>query len=114
MNRTQGNPDWIVVQPLVQMPSNCIVPTAVVEKLMSWWETHLFEMGGQLFNSMCAKSHLSDYYTPPIPPGSGVSYDALTYPDTGQNHGQGFFADLSGNELPGAPRFTFSLGAQYS
>jgi outer membrane receptor protein involved in Fe transport len=30
------------------------------------------------------------------------------------NGGQGFFKDLSGNELPNAPHFTFALGGQHS
>lgn len=31
MNRTQGNPNYTLVKPWVQNPSNCVVPTAVVE-----------------------------------------------------------------------------------
>src|SRR5690606_32433494 len=30
------------------------------------------------------------------------------------NRAAGFYADLSGNELPNAPRFTVSLGAQHT
>src|SRR3546814_2133522 len=30
------------------------------------------------------------------------------------NMGRGFAADLTGNELPNAPRLTFNIGAQYT
>ncbi|NWP74996.1 TonB-dependent receptor, partial [Escherichia coli] len=49
--------------------------------------------------------------------GSGIGgfvYDPLTYADVGQNQGRGFYADLSGKELPNAPHWTFNLGGQYS
>jgi len=35
MNRTQGNPDWMLLRPWVQVPSNCVAPTAIVEKILS-------------------------------------------------------------------------------
>src|SRR5690606_9158113 len=34
MNRTQGDEDWVVVRPWVQVPSNCIAPRALVEKIL--------------------------------------------------------------------------------
>jgi outer membrane receptor protein involved in Fe transport len=49
--------------------------------------------------------------TPPIPiPPGYLGFD----PSSAPNDGQGFNKDLSGNELPNAPRFTVSLGGQYS
>src|SRR3546814_16517431 len=36
MNRTNGNPDYTVFKPWVQLPSNCVVPTAVAE---SWLDS---------------------------------------------------------------------------
>src|SRR5690606_8406407 len=35
MNRTQGNEDWMVVRPWVQVPSNCIAPRAFVDKVLN-------------------------------------------------------------------------------
>ncbi|MNY34960.1 hypothetical protein D3C86_1693390 [compost metagenome] len=40
----------------------------------------------------------------------GFEYDPLSAP----NGGRGISADLSGNELPNAPRFTANMGAQYT
>src|SRR3546814_15689296 len=36
MNRTQGNPDYAVVKPWVQLPSNCVLPVSVLEN----WNTN--------------------------------------------------------------------------
>src|SRR3546814_16848980 len=33
MNRTQGDDDWVVVRPFLQVPSNCIAPRAYVERI---------------------------------------------------------------------------------
>ena len=35
MDRTQGNTDWVVVRPWVQVPSNCVAPRVAVEAILS-------------------------------------------------------------------------------
>src|SRR3546814_2763687 len=40
MNRTQGNPDYVLVKPWLQLPSNCVVPVGVAER----WEEHTSEL----------------------------------------------------------------------
>ena len=115
MNRTQGNPDWMVLQPWNQSASNCIVPVAVIEKVGVWWEANSsLPLNNRALGGMCAGKPLTGRTLIGLPPESGVSYDRLTYPDVGQNRGEGFFADLGGNELPGAPRYTFGIGTQYT
>lgn len=42
---------------------------------------------------------------------TGITYNPLT---DAPNGGRGFAADLSGNELPNAPRWTANVGAQYT
>jgi outer membrane receptor protein involved in Fe transport len=138
MNRTQGNPDWILLRPWLQAPSNCVAPRAYVE--------HLLTLGaGTLANlaALCAtSSRLGDYdpRTPNVIPletrygftfdpflpydptkvGAIVAYDP-TNPDDwinrtsgAPNQGRGFDANLAGNELPNAPRITFNVGGEYS
>jgi hypothetical protein len=34
MDRTQGDPDWVVLRPWLQVPSNCIAPRALVEQIL--------------------------------------------------------------------------------
>ena len=129
MNRTQGNPDWVLLRPWLQAPSNCIAPRVLVERILA---------GSPSFHqlalpALCPGSNRIGDYNPAIT--GGVSYDrffGFTYnplapynPATvglnidqggsgAPNGGRGFAADLSGNELPNSPRMTFNLGAQYT
>ena len=139
MNRTQGNADWVVVRPWVQVPSNCIAPRAAVEQIL----TSPFSQGpdGGLgtfaLAALCSASGRIGDYDPTPPEGQvpyyallGFTYDPLlpydpalsplaplgsTAPRSGApNGGQGFYADLGGNELPNSPHLTLNVGAQYS
>lgn len=110
MNRTQGNPDWVVVKPWVQLASNCIAPKSVVEKIIS---NPIYGNNPQAYLSpLCGASYVGNYK-----PGGfqslimGVTYDPAV---DGPNQGRGFYADLGGNELPNSPHWTFNTGAQYT
>lgn len=129
MNRTQGDPDWVVVRPWLQVPSNCIAPRALVEKVLSRpiaAETALA--------TLCPGADRIGTWDPSRPT-KGLNYAALygvTYnplapynPATvglpinqggsgAPNGGRGFYADLGGNELPNAPRWSMNVGAQYT
>src|SRR3546814_5319842 len=35
MNRTQGNPDWVLLRPWLQAPSNCVAPRVLVERILA-------------------------------------------------------------------------------
>lgn len=111
MNRTQGNSDYVLVKPWVQLPSSCVAPTSVVEAIIN---SPYFnnDTGPVYLSSLCGGSIMGDFR----PGGSlaqlfGVSYDPV---NDGPNGGRGFMAPLEGNELPNAPRWTLSLGAQYT
>ncbi|WP_299948476.1 TonB-dependent receptor [uncultured Microbulbifer sp.] len=122
MNRTQGNADWMVMRPWVQLPSNCIVPVKVVEEILNATggpfnqkptdlELSLLCGGAQRYGSWSPleaevssdRKKFWEFY--------GIDpYNPLT---DAPNGGRGFAADLSGNELPNAPRFTASLGLEH-
>lgn len=111
MNRTQGNPDWVLVKPWIQLASNCIAPRETVEALVN---SPAFSNVDALtiLSPLCGASYIGDYK-----PGSlgsliyGVTYDpAVDAP----NQGRGFFDDLGGNELPNSPHWTVNVGAQYT
>lgn len=115
MNRTQDNPDWVVLRPWVQVPSNCIAPKAVVERLLS-------SPAGASFGSLglamlCGSAGRYGSFTPDYPGIipftllTGITYDPWK---DAPNRGRGFAADLSGNELPNAPSWTANVGAQYT
>ena len=140
MNRTQGDDDWVIVRPFLQVPSNCIAPRAYVEQIRqvdptaSFFEA-TYALCGQSkfingsFNPADALGHYASIfgfaYDPfaPYNPGTVgalVPYDPSN-PDAWRsqvsgapNGGRGFSADLGGNELPNSPRMTFNLGAQYT
>ncbi|PTD27355.1 TonB-dependent receptor [Sphingomonas fennica] len=113
MDRTQGNPDWTVVRPWLQVPTNCIAPTKYVEKVISTFPSEL------ALAALCPGSTGIGSYNPNIPPETtvpywqylGFTYDPLT---EAPNAGRGFDADLSGNDLPNSPHITFNVGAQYT
>ena len=107
MNRTQSNPDWMLVKPWIQYPSNCIAPTAVVEYWAQQWDaaqsywTFCNDLGG-LLGSLGFQ-----HYDPVLQ----KPYDVNDYPEA--NGGAGIYDDLSGNELPNSPHWTANIGAQY-
>jgi len=95
MNRTAGNPNYIVRKPFVTLTSNCVVPVAVEEASLAF--------GPSILGSTC----------PGAPVGfGGMFYDPADYPEI--NYGAGLYTDVSGNELPNSPHWTANLGAQYA
>ncbi|WP_299944155.1 TonB-dependent receptor [uncultured Microbulbifer sp.] len=116
MNRTQGNADWMLVRPTLQVPSNCIAPRHIVEKLVAQ------DAIGLHVGQLCGGAINYGTYAPVINPNRarpirldvlynlGETYDPLIQAPNG---GRGFSADLSGNELPNAPRFTANLGLEH-
>jgi iron complex outermembrane receptor protein len=128
MDRTAGNPDWIVVKPFVTEASNCILPTYVVAALIP---------NSTSLNPLylaCREAYASNVdpvtdlpYAPnpttyadgggPIPPvivnGKLIPYPGFD-PATAPNVGEGFDKNLGGNQLPDAPHFTTSLTAEYT
>jgi outer membrane receptor protein involved in Fe transport len=109
MDRTQGNPNWTLVKPSVTFASNCIAPTAIVAKVIQ-------QLGPTDLQDLCPGGGTADYsnFLPgsPMADAIGESYDPLQHPEA--NYGQGISKDVSGNELPNAPHFTLSVGAQYA
>jgi outer membrane receptor protein involved in Fe transport len=131
IDRTASNPDWIVLRPFITQASNCIFPKSVIAAML--------DTGGDTgltvdyIASACGTAYtlhedpltllpyvadptVSEHrgvFDPPdhgfIPPGY-AGFDPASAP----NNGQGFDKDLSGNELPNAPPFTVSAGAQYT
>lgn len=93
---------WVVVRPTLTQASSCIAPAALIYEeiqdigvLMSNDQLAHYCPGGRLITG------------PELPEG----YSPFT---SAPNSAAGFMADISGNELPNAPRFTFSLGLQHT
>lgn len=113
MNRTQGNEDWMVLRPWIQVPSNCIAPTKHVEKVLATPSAQQWFA----LTALCGGSSRYGSFTPDIKTSLkfydqyGFTYNPFT---DAPNSGKGFYADLGGNELPNAPRWTANIGAQYT
>lgn len=115
MNRTQGNADWMLLRPWVQVPSNCIAPTKHVERILQANKGD--EMTMWALQGLCAGSKRYGSFNPEFDTFLKLheiynfTYDALT---EAPNGGRGFMANLGGNELPNSPNWTANIGAQYS
>jgi len=146
MDRTAGNPDWMVVRPFPTQASNCILPTYVVAALMESSYNHGGFESTDAQSFACSRAynthddpvtHLKYVQNPTVESGGFgigtrqlsvpgyVGFDPLSVDPSAPanvnnglglppNNGEGFAKDLSGNELPNAPRFTVSAGAQYT
>ena len=136
IDRTAGTPGWMVLKPFIGQASNCILPTYVVAAAIT---NEVINPNGPSPGSvveMCGAayvSHLDPVTALPYVAADGVNplpgrtafsdvglpmSEIYNYPGfnplTAPNNGQGFDKDLSGNELPNAPPFTVSMGAQYT
>lgn len=117
MNRTQGNADWTLVRPWTQVPSNCIAPTENVETVLNGFDLFGEFLTTLALSALCSGSSNWGTFNSEVDSNLrfdvlyGFEYDPLTQ---APNAGRGFAADLSGNELPNAPRWTANVGAQYT
>jgi len=137
-----NHPGWMVVKPFVTQASNCVLPVYVVTELLQTVNSGGYTATG--LNMACTAAYNADLdpvtfrqyeaypgvlqnpYSDPTYPGfdphAGTSGDPYTGQNTlngvdygpAPNNGQGFDKNLSGNELPNAPPFTVSAGAQYT
>ena len=139
MDRTAGNPGWVLVKPFPTQASNCILPAYVVAAVIKEAPFSSPDFG---INGACGRAYLlgedpatnlsyvanptvaSNPYTiipagypgfDPVSP-TATNYDPYLGKDAGPapNNGEGFAKDLSGHELPNAPHFTVSLSGDYT
>jgi iron complex outermembrane receptor protein len=133
MDRTADVADWIVVKPSVTEASNCILPTYVVAAVLltggmstacnSAYLVHVDPLTSASYKQNPTVNENGD----PLPasiagyPGFdplSVDPNAPANVNNGlglpPNNGEGFNKNLSGNQLPNAPPFTVSFGAQYT
>ncbi len=117
IDRTAGNSDWVVIKPFITQASNCIIPSYVIAYQLQYnpyaisgdcgyaYIRHFDPVTGAPYGTSSTNLHGD-----PIDPDVYGGFDPLTAP----NNGEGFDKDLGGNELPNAPHFTVSAGAQFS
>ena len=95
-----GFDEWVLIKPTITQSSNCIAPMALVRELLEAGEG-----ASDSLATLCPGGRVSteQRYFP--------GYNAVT---DAPNGSAGFLADIGGNELPNAPRFTVALGAQHT
>ena len=109
------HPDWMVVRPYPTTPSNCILPVNVVAQWAGGGPTGFcFVYDPSNFGKHIDPVTGVTYAPPPVGGYPGypgyLGFDSSSAP----NNGEGFAKDLSHNQMPNAPPFTVSFGAQYS
>jgi outer membrane receptor protein involved in Fe transport len=143
MDRTAGHSDWLVIRPFPTYPSNCILPAAVFNNGISGSTNIIYSDYENGFMGPCeyaytygldpvtqlpyvpnpsvtraAHGSLNDPATVPLATAPGWSQRYIGYPGfnpaAAPNHGEGFFKQLGGNELPNAPHFTATITADYT
>jgi outer membrane receptor protein involved in Fe transport len=140
IDRSAGTPGWMVVKPSVTQASNCVLPVYVVSAILQ--NPNSMASAGEALSQGCGLAYNLGLdpvtglaYMPnptavdPGPGGRGFplyippgypGFDPISATATNNgagpapNEGAGFFKDVSGNELPNAPHFTVSLGADFT
>ncbi|HSZ74003.1 MAG TPA: TonB-dependent receptor [Rhizomicrobium sp.] len=134
MDRTAGHQGWVVVKSSPTQASNCVLPAYVALADFSVFYSGTGGVPG--ISIACVDAYVNGndpvtdlpYVANPTVQHSGVSGMPAGYvgfnsvSSTAANNGAGpapnvgagFDKDLSGNELPNAPPFTVSAGAQYT
>lgn len=103
-NRTQGREGWSVMTPWIQQTSNCILPNDVLAQALNIG----IPPGLSPAIAPIVIGCLMWLGNNPF----GLNFNPDDHPDA--NRGAGFYADLSGNELPNSPHMTLNLGAQFT
>ncbi len=126
MDRTAGDPNYMVMKPFATQSSNCIFPVSEI----AW----IIKLGNQYGNAQgspaplaCGVAYVDGndpltgkpyqvpvpatdaFFNNPVVPGY-PGFDPSTVP----NNGQGIEKNVGGNMLPNAPPWTLSTGVQYS
>jgi len=135
MDRTAGDPNWMVVKPFATQASNCILPTYVVAAFIhEYYGDGSFGSNYDGATGRGVAGACTNAYSGGFDPVTGCTYVANptgcgpgsalpstilgSYigfdPSTAPNGGEGIAKSLGGNELPNAPPFTVSAGAQYT
>jgi outer membrane receptor protein involved in Fe transport len=126
MDRTAGDPNWILVRPFPTYASSCIVPTFVFEN-PNGTVGRVGGVGGGgpgaceiAYTMGLDPVTAAPYVANPQGPGGNLNqigshpgYPGWD-PTTAPNGGEGIMKPLGGNELPNAPQWTGTITADYT
>lgn len=110
-NRTQGNPNLVLVKS--SSASNCVVSRATAVAALTASASNPFNLLGVCTPAVAAGAGTNIGGTGAIAAGTNV-FGLAGIPGVDGLVSEGVPVDLDGNELPNAPEWTISLGAQYT
>jgi outer membrane receptor protein involved in Fe transport len=129
MDRTAGDPDWVVARPFPTFPSSCILPTYVFANpdgtigrvgTVGGGGPSGCELAYSFGLDPITQQPYVDLTTNPPPAGSNLGnlnthpgYPGFD-PSTAPNGGEGIMKPLGGNELPNAPHYTATVTGDYT
>jgi iron complex outermembrane receptor protein len=108
IDRTAGKPGWMLLRPFPTLPSNCVIPVWLATVAWSEGVCAAYVLNVDPVTYLPYVPNPTVTATEPIPPGY-PGYDPAS-----ANNGQGFEKDLSGHELPNAPKYTATITADYT
>jgi len=111
MDRTAGKEGWYVVRPFPTLPSNCVAPIAIVLEAINFGICPAYAIGLDPITYLPYVPNPTDYVIYPPSPGY-PGYDPSA--PTSANNGQGWEKDLSGHQLPNAPKYTATITVDYT
>jgi outer membrane receptor protein involved in Fe transport len=125
MDRTAGNTDWLVVRPFPTFASSCILPVYLYVDVNGVRNNGNPGGGGpggcELAYTLGLDPQTDLPYVPnPTVNSGGISANQISPgypgfdPSTAPNHGEGFYKQLGGNELPNAPHWTATVTGDYT
>ncbi len=123
MDRTAGHDDWLVVKPFPTFPSNCVLPLSMFERPGGLYKVGNVGGGGAGGCEIAYVLGLDPVTEQPYDPDTHITNQGFSVDDPylgfdpsqpDINNGEGFYKDLSGNELPNAPHYTATITADYT
>ncbi len=113
MDRTAGNPDWMVIKPYPTQASNCILPTYLVGSLLSRVNSGPNpNQAAVMLSEACRTAYtynLDPWTYSPYQPGPNIP--ACTFADTHNNPGQGCSINGQQNQTPPSDYIGFDPSA---
>ena len=128
MDRTAGDPNWILMRPFPTYPSSCILPTSMFARSDGFYRVGNVGGGGPGGCELAYLANLDPVTEQPYVPNQTytaadgprfIGYtDEFPYhgfdPSAAPNHGEGIMKPVGGNELPNAPNWTGTITADYT
>ncbi len=122
MDRTAGDPDWMLLRPFPTYPSSCILPTSMFARDGGVYHVGNVGGGGAGGCELAYLVNLDPVTEQPYNPNTYITNQGFSAehpylgfnPETAPNGGDGIAKQVGGNELPNAPHWTWTITGDYT